>query len=131
MRKGFTLMEVVIVLAIIAILGAVVIPSFLGYTDRARLRSDIQSTRVVQGAMDLYRAEVGRDVGASNATVAGMLEELTDAGYLDNLPVLQTEGAVWVYANTTRKIRIDIDKCSDGVKNVQLSDIEKTYVDIS
>jgi len=124
-HPGFTLMEVVIVLAVIAILGAIVIPSFLGYTERARLRSDIQSTRVVQSAVDLYRAEVGKDAGAG---VDAIIERLVEADYLNGVPALQTDKAVWVYDGAARKMRIDISGCSDGVKRVVLSDVEKEYV---
>ena len=128
MKNGFTLMEVVVVLAIIAILSAVIVPGFTGYTDRAKLRGDVQSTRVIQNAIDLYKAEAGKDVGYAYPVVAEMLAHLASAGYLEGAPALQTDGAVWVYASAARKIKIDADKCSDSVKNVQLSDAEAAYI---
>jgi len=127
--RGFTLMEVVIVIAVIAILSAVLIPGFTGYTERARLRSDIQSARAVQNAIDLYRAEVGKDAG-TEAGSAGMsiVAYLAGKDYLSGSPVLQTERAEWDYDKATKKIRVNIGDCSDGVKNVALSDVETAYV---
>ena len=127
-RKGFTLMEVVIVLAVIAIISAIVIPSYTGYTERSRLRSDIQSTRVIQSAIDLHRAETGKDAGGRDAGVGEMLEYLVATDYLNSEPELQSDGAVWVFDAAAKKIRVDITGCSDGVKRVVLSDIEKSFV---
>jgi|GEM_PF-5692754 len=55
--KGLTLMELIVVLAIIVIIGAIAVPVFLLTTDRARLRADIQSARVIQQARELYILE--------------------------------------------------------------------------
>ena len=123
---GFTLMEIVVVLAVIAILSAIIVPNIMGYTERARLRSDIQSTRVIQSAVDLHRAEVGKDAEGVNAD--GVIAYLVRVDYLNGAPQLQTDGAKWVYDAVAKKIAVDISGCSDGVKKVVLSDAEKTYV---
>jgi len=132
--KGFTLMEVVIVIAVIAILSAVLIPSFTGYTERARLRSDIQSARTVQNAIDLYRAEVGKDAGtdagteAKSADINAIIAYLAGKDYLAGSPVLQTEDAQWNYDSTSKKIRVNIGKSPASVKRIALSDTETAYV---
>lgn len=48
--KGFTLVEVIIVLVIIAIMAAVLIPSLVGYIDKAREKSHIAEARQVYTA---------------------------------------------------------------------------------
>ena len=40
-RKGFTIVELVIVIAVIAILSAVLIPTFVGIVKKAKLSNDI------------------------------------------------------------------------------------------
>ncbi len=44
-KKGFTLMEMLIVIAIIAILVAIALPTFTGALDRARYAADLANTR--------------------------------------------------------------------------------------
>jgi len=134
-KKGFTLMEVVIVLAVIAILSAIVIPNYTGYTERSRLRSDIQSTRVIQAAIDLHKAETGRDAGVNagddEAADGGVIENLLKSEYLSGMPELQTEGAEWVYDANAKKIRMNIFGCSEAVKKIELSDAERIYVTVT
>lgn len=59
MARGFTLLELMVVIAIISFLTALALPSYQGYVDQARqatLRSAAQSMAVRQA---LYRAKEG------------------------------------------------------------------------
>jgi len=113
-KKGFTLMELTIVLALLAIIAAILIPMFLNTTDRARLRSDIQSARVIQNATELYRVETGRTV-AGGTDIALIMQNLETAGYLNLRNAnIQTEGAVWV-PHAVYGVRVDISRSPDSV----------------
>jgi len=128
--KGFTLMELIIVMALLAIIAAILVPMFLNTTDRARLRSDIQSARVIQNAMDLYRVERGRSVqGGENATT--VMNNLEEAGYLNTRnAALQTENARWVIVGG--RIFVNIQDSPQSVRDLypSLSEAEREFVRI-
>lgn len=54
MRRGFTLLELIIVIIILAILASLAVPRFLVQTERARAAEALQHLGVIRGAMDRY-----------------------------------------------------------------------------
>ena len=66
-KKGFTLVELIVVLVILAILAALLIPALTGYIDKARKKSIIAETRqVVMAAQTLAdEAYAKKDVNAT------------------------------------------------------------------
>ena len=45
-KKGFTLVELIVVLVILAILAALLIPALTGYIDKAKNKSVVAETRL-------------------------------------------------------------------------------------
>jgi len=127
-NKGFSLMELTIVLAILAIIAAILIPTFFNLTDGARLRSDVQSARTIQNAMDLYRLTTGRDVAGGNDT-ALVLTNLSEAGFLSARDTdIQTAGAQWDIDGG--RVYVNIDGTGEGVQRAYagLSDADRAMV---
>ena len=50
---GFTLVELVVVIAILAILAGVAIPAYSGYVEKANKQADVSLTREVKQALEL------------------------------------------------------------------------------
>jgi len=132
MRKktlnGFTLLELLIALAILAVIAAILIPNFFATTDRARLRSDIQSARVIQNAIELYRAE--RGTTPEGSSMESILETLTAAGFLRaRYADIQTEGASWD-THAELGVVVNISGSGDGVHTAyaSLPDSERLLV---
>ena len=69
MQKGFTLIELMIVVAIIGILAAVAIPAYQDYTVKAKVS---EASNLVAGVKEAI-AEQSDFTGLTNATAAGAL----------------------------------------------------------
>ena len=58
-KKGFSLVELVIVIAIMGVLAAVAISMFTGMIQRSRRQADNTRAQQIQKAIVTYMAEVG------------------------------------------------------------------------
>ncbi|MDV3429050.1 MAG: type II secretion system GspH family protein, partial [Bacillota bacterium] len=56
-KKGFTLIELIVVIAILGILAAVLIPKFAGFTDKAKSTQALVDAKQFATAMDSIDAE--------------------------------------------------------------------------
>jgi type IV pilus assembly protein PilA len=76
MQKGFTLIELMIVVAIIGILAAVAIPAYQDYTTKAKIQEGVSLTSAIRTAVGIACSE-GSLSGASVQTDLG-LNAITD-----------------------------------------------------
>lgn len=63
-RAGFTLVEIMIVVAIIALLAAIAVPGFLRARKRAQATRVLNDLRLIDNALDLYAIENNKSTGA-------------------------------------------------------------------
>lgn len=56
-QKGFTLIELMIVVAIIGILAAIALPSYLDYTTRSQVSEAVELLGAIKGAVAVYGYE--------------------------------------------------------------------------
>jgi len=62
-RAGFTLVEIMIVVAIIALLAAIAVPGFLRARKRSQASKIINDLRLISGAVDQYAIETSKTSG--------------------------------------------------------------------
>ena len=85
-RAGFTLVEIMIVVAIIALLAAIAVPGFLRARKRSQASRILNDLRLIDAAVDQYAIETNK---ASGNTVA-----ITDwTNYLKKGSVIFNTGA--------------------------------------
>lgn len=94
--KGFTLVEILIVVVILGILAAIVIPEFTGASVEAKDASIASNLRTMRSQIELYKVQHNDALpGAGGATFAQALTGKTDIGgdvgadygpYIKNIP---------------------------------------------
>ncbi|MDO5653843.1 MAG: type II secretion system protein GspG, partial [Brachymonas sp.] len=57
LQRGFTMIELMVVLVIIAVLGAFVVPNVIGRTDEARITAAKTDINAIQQALKLYKVD--------------------------------------------------------------------------
>ena len=131
---GFTLLELLIVISIIAILAATMIPNFIGFDTEARLASTKTNLNTMRTRLSLFRAKEGHypkefielmevtynDAGVEKPYLEQVPVEFISASagnnQIDNLSstdALPSDGG-WVYLVDKAKVIIDWDKELDN-----------------
>lgn len=88
--RGFTLVEILIVLAVLAILGAVVVPNVTGFLSRGKERAYIADKRILQAAVNAFRTDVTRRTGNPWPTLTGEVGTAAEG----NKPGWQCDGRI-------------------------------------
>jgi general secretion pathway protein G len=93
-QRAFTLIEIMVVIAILGILAALIVPKIMSRPDEARRVAAKQDIGTIMQALNLYRLDNGRypsqDQGLSALVAKPSTEPVPnnwkDGGYLERLP---------------------------------------------
>ncbi|MES1930517.1 general secretion pathway protein G [Salinisphaera dokdonensis CL-ES53] len=114
-QRGFTLIEIMVVVVILGILAALVVPQIISRPDEARVAKARQDIRAVESALKLYRLDNFR-YPSTEQGLAALVDKPTtqpeprnwkSGGYLDRIPT-DPWGDVYHYRNPGEHGEIDV-----------------------
>ena len=114
-RSGFTLIEIMVVVVILAILAALIVPKVMSRPDEARVIAAQQDVAAILQALKLYRldnlryptTEQGLAALVARPTVAPVPPNWKAGGYLERLPK-DPWGNPYQYLNPGVRGEIDV-----------------------
>ena len=126
-RRGFTLVEIMIVVAIIALLAAIAIPGFLRSRKRSQATVILNDARILDAAIDQYAIEaVHANTTSVSSVAAGLLPYLKDGtrlyGEIKLRPAAPNDvlGNPYVYTTFNKTLKVNTSTTSsfsDVVEN--------------
>lgn len=82
-QKGFTLVELIVVMAILAVLAGLAVPKFASILDTSKVKADVSNRDLVQKALDIYQADKGvYPDSADFATLMTDTDFVGETGYI-------------------------------------------------
>ncbi|WP_299009358.1 type II secretion system major pseudopilin GspG [uncultured Shewanella sp.] len=93
-QKGFTLLEVMVVIVILGILASMVVPNLMGNKDKADQQKAVSDIVALENALDMYKldnsvyptTEQGLEALVQKPTISPEPRNYRSGGYLKRLP---------------------------------------------
>ena len=76
--RGFTLLEIMVVVVILGILGALIVPQMFGQVDKARVAKARQDLKTIEAALEMYRLDNFR-FPSTDQGLKALIEKPTDS----------------------------------------------------
>jgi len=130
-NSGFTLIELMVVIAIISIIAAFMMPNFIGVQDRTKEAGVKAVMHSVQLAVEAYNMENESYPMGNNITLKDLCDDyLIQGGYLTSVPVNPFTGKEYTAGDRAGKILYYYDDSSgtykiDGFKRNGISRLQE------
>ncbi len=115
-NAGFTLVELMIVMAIIGVLAVVAIPSYVGAIRQAREAVLKEDLHVIRNAIDSYTAD--KQKGPQS------LDDLISDGYLKTIPVDPMTRSKDTWVTDTGDSLHSLDQTDPGIDDVHSGSVD-------
>ncbi|MQU09265.1 type II secretion system major pseudopilin GspG [Pseudomonas helleri] len=94
-QRGFTLIEIMVVVVIIGVLGAIVVPQFMSRPDQAKVTAAHTDIQAISTALEMYRLDTfnypstqqGLEALVTRPTDTPLAKNWNPQGYLKSLPI--------------------------------------------
>ena len=116
-KKGFTLVELVIVVAVLIIIAGIAIPTVHNVIDNANKATDASNAQSIELAIKTYGAEKAADTDAPTISDDKLTSLLTAYGVNLDVGEPKQSGCEYYYNNTTGKVVVaksNPDSASDS-----------------
>lgn len=104
--KGFTLVELIVVLVILALLAAILVPALLGYIDKAKKEKNYQAAQEVHTAVQALATE---SYGKGDAKPTMSLDDIKNLAGIDDLAEVIVQ---WKSTDTNTKTDFQVGAMS-------------------
>ena len=115
-KLGFTLVELLVVIVVLAVLAAIVLPKFMNSSARSKESAMKSDLKLMRNALSLFQADIGKypsalaDLAETDKTKvkdsAGNVVSATDwhGPYIDSVITDPISGAAFTYSSATGKV---------------------------
>jgi prepilin-type N-terminal cleavage/methylation domain-containing protein len=100
-RKGFTLVEVLIVVTLIGILASLTLPRFIGQQERGRVAEAIGILSAIKRGQEVYFNENGRYLDISSSCCP--VQTNADPALWGQIGMQPPQSRFWAFATTNRR----------------------------
>ena len=145
-KKGFTLIEIMVVIALLVILASASIIFVVPYLDKAKTTGDFNSLHILNAATALYAADriansdYAADIFSGISSDAPRMSKLVSGGYMDAPVKAQQEGQSfewdvdnqeWVLGSASNVLTLaDVTMGEKGIKNYLIK-YNGSYIEVT
>lgn len=136
-QSGFTIIELLIVIAIIGILSSLLLSNFIGIRQRARDTQRKANLLQIQAALEMYRADQG-SYPLTGSVVCGSALAVGSSTYMQKVPCDPLDSAPFntpapfIYSYTSSGTTYSLIACLENISDSEKDSVnDTTYCDSS